>query len=129
MRTLSKWLVRGLVCSTTESAVRNLENSENSHVEGSLHLQWHCNMLLKIHLNLLSGLMYTTSLSVDDCEHYLTASSVAHRRCCTELNFVTLQLKKACLFYYVVIKQAFQYKTKGIYLKMWPKERDSFVSK
>ena len=29
----------------------------------------------------------------------------------------------------MVIKQAFQYKTQGIYLKMWPKERDSFISK
>ena len=28
----------------------------------------------------------------------------------------------------MVIKQAFQYKTKGIYLKMRPKERNLFVS-
>ena len=30
----------------------------------------------------------------------------------------------ACLLYYMVIKQTFQYKTKGIYLKMRPKERN-----
>ena len=52
-------------------------------------------MALKICLSLLSRLMYITSLSVDDCEYYSTVSSVAHRRCRTELNFVTLQLKKA----------------------------------
>ena len=34
----------------------------------------------------------------------------------------------ACLLYYMVIKQAFQYKTKGIYLKMRPKERNSSPS-
>ena len=35
----------------------------------------------------------------------------------------------ACQLYYMVIKQAFQYKTKGIYLKMQPKEKDLFVYK
>ena len=46
-----------------ESTIRNLENSQ---VEGLLHLQWHCDIPYKIRLSLLSGLMYITSLSVDD---------------------------------------------------------------
>ena len=79
------------MCSTIESTVRNLKNS---HVEGSLHLQWQYNIPLKILLSLLSGLMHITRLSVDDCEYYLTVSSVAHSWCCVEINFITLQPKK-----------------------------------
>ena len=57
---------RACVSDNRKLTVRNLEGS---HVEGSLQLQWHCNMPQKICLSLLSGLMYITSLSVDDCEH------------------------------------------------------------
>ena len=56
MRIHSKWLVRGLVCLTIESAVRKLAY-ENSH-----------DASLKIRLSLLRGLMYITSLSMDDCK-------------------------------------------------------------
>ena len=53
---------RASVIENGKLAVRNLENS---HVGGLLHLQWNCNIFLKIRLSLLSKLMNITSLSVD----------------------------------------------------------------
>ena len=56
--------------------------------------------------------------------------SIVPRVSCT--NSATRQLKSAqmdCLLCYMVTKQAFEYKTKGICLQTQPKQRDLFVSK
>ena len=53
-------------------------NSQKIHVEGLLHLRWHCDMPQNICLSIPSGLMYITSLSVDGCELYLTVKQLAY---------------------------------------------------
>ena len=40
----------------------------NSCIKGLLYLQWHCDMPYKVCINVLSGLVYITSLSVDGCQ-------------------------------------------------------------
>ena len=72
--------------------------------------------------------MYITSLSVDGYEYFLTISfSPSLLYTFKPRNLTTLNM--AFLLYYMVIKQAFLYETKGIYLQTRPKLRNSFVSK
>ena len=77
-----------------------------------------------VNLSLFSGFFYITSLFVDISEDYVTVA--ANRWHCTSrcINSATRQLKSAqmdCLLGYMIIKQAFEYKTKGIYLQTQPK--------
>ena len=79
-------------------------------------------MGLKIHLSLLSGFMYITCLSVDGSMYFFSQ--------CWQTNGVALtnsasrRLRSAQIDYllcYMVIKQAFENETKGIYLQTQPK--------
>ena len=73
--------------------------------------------------------MYITSLSVNGCEYHLTISFSSTKMVLHIIKLYNLTTQNACLLYYVILKQAFQYKTKEIYCKMGPKERDLLASK
>ena len=55
LRTCCKWL-HNEQHNINISAETNLE--DYVHVQSVLYIQWHCNITLKIHLSLLSELMY-----------------------------------------------------------------------
>ena len=83
------------------------------HVEGVLHLKLCHNWVYKIYLCLLSGFMYTASLSVDSLECYLTIAGKVLMA--LYLKCATRWLKNAQMAYlllYIVIKQIVEYKTK-----------------
>ena len=77
-------------------------------------------MGLKIHVSLLSRFMYITSLSVDSGSEYFNR--------CWQTKIVVLHpqpenSKVPKWTHYMAIKQAFEYKTKGIYLQRQPKQK------
>ena len=83
------------------------------------------NELKRVILSLLSGFVYIISLSVDSSEYYvaitgkpmaLYPASVVLTPSTTSATRQLKNLQMDFLLCYIIIKPAFEYKTKGIYL-------------